>query len=231
MRFEIKLALMAMALLAACLSEPASAPTQPWQVLFDGTTVSGLRGFRETGFPADCWEVVDGTLQANPGRSVDLVTDEQFRDFELEFEWKVPPGGNSGVMYRVTEAGSDSLATYMSGPEYQVLDDDLHPDGKDPRTSAGSLFGLIAPQGKSLKPVGEFNQGRIVLRDNHVEHWLNGTRVLTYEWYSPEIQERIANSKFKAWPEFMRQETGHIAFQHHGEEVWFRNIRVRRLNP
>jgi hypothetical protein len=162
-----------------------------------------------------------------PGKSVDLISVDQFEDFELEFEWKVAPGGNSGVMYRVAETGS---APYQTGPEYQVLDDSKHPDGRNPKTSAGSLYALIAPpEDKKLKPVGEFNQSRIVFKKGKVEHWLNGAKTVEYEWGSEEVKGLIAKSKFAPMKEFMTRKEGHVDFQHHGQEAWFRNMRIRRL--
>ena len=173
------------------------------------------------------WVVEDGELHAVPGAGVDLITRETFGDFELEFEWRVSPGGNSGVIYRVVENDAPSWTT---GPEYQVLDDAGHPDGQDPRTAAAALYGLIAPNGdKRLEPVGTFNAGRIVVDDGHVEHWINGSRVVEYEWDGADVRSLIAASKFRDLPGFMSADAGGVVLQHHGEEAWFRNIRIRRL--
>ena len=209
---------------------PTSSPGGPgdWLVLFDGGSTEALRGYGRDEFPADRWVVDDGALRAIPGPGVDLVTRETYADFELEFEWKVAPGGNSGVIYRVAETDDPAWAT---GPEYQVLDDESHPDGRDPRTSAGALYGLRAPgPTKRLEPVGGFNRGRIVIRDGHVEHWLNGELVVEYEWDGADIRAEIDRSKFAGLAGFMRQASGHIAFQHHGEEAWLRAMRIRPLD-
>ena len=199
-----------------------------WQVLFDGTSTDGFRRYGGDAFPADRW-VVDGeALRTVPGAGIDLITREVWADFELEFEWRVAPGGNSGVLYRVRES---SAPAWASGPEYQVLDDALHPDGARPETSAGALYDLIGPaDGASPEAVGSFNAARIMVRGGRVEHWLNGLPVVEYGWDDPELRERIAASKFADAPDFMRQATGHVVLQHHGEEAWFRAVRIRPLD-
>ena len=203
-----------------------SAMADGWIALFDGASTAALRGYGQDGFPAS-WSVEDDELRAVPGAGVDLITRETFSDFELEFEWRVPPAGNSGVIYRVIESDQPSWTT---GPEYQVLDDAGHPDGDDPRTAAAALYGLIAPNGeKRLEPVGSFNTGRIVVQRGHVEHWLNGSLVVQYEWGGPEVRTLIDASKFRETPGFMTADTGGVVLQHHGEEAWFRNVRIRRL--
>jgi hypothetical protein len=178
---------------------------------------------------ADRWVVEAGELRTVPGSGIDLVTRDTYGDFELEFEWRVAPGGNSGVMYRVVETAE---AAWTTGPEYQVLDDALHPDGRDPTTSAASLYDLIAPPtNKRLERVGSFSRGRIVIRDGGVEHWLNGERVVSYDWDGSTVRELVAASKFADLDGFMAAEDGQVVFQHHGEEAAFRNIRIRSLDP
>jgi hypothetical protein len=130
------------------------------------------------------------------------------------------------VIYRVAETSDPAWA---SGPEYQVLDDDGHADGRRPETSAGAAYDLLPPRGAEPRPAGEWNQGRIVVRDDRVEHWLNGTRVVAYGWDDEAMRDRVAASKFAVYDGFMREDRGHIVFQHHGEEAWFRAIRVRAL--
>jgi hypothetical protein len=197
--------------------------------LFDGGSTAAWRGFRQDTFPAKGWTVEDGALKAQAGEErVDLVTRDTYEDFELELEWRVSPGANSGIFYDVSE---DAEAVWHTGPEMQVLDDAGHRDGKNPRTSAGALFALIAAEGKSLKPVGEWNAVRLVKKGRHVEHWLNGRKVVEYELQSPALAGLIAKSKFKELPRFAREGKGHIALQHHGDDVWFRSIRIRAAAP
>jgi hypothetical protein len=194
------------------------------RVLFDGTSTDAWRGYKRDTFPSKGWAVAGGTLgPIVGGDKVDLVTKDQYKDFELELEWKVGPMGNSGVMYDVSESESE---TYFTGPEMQVLDDEGHKDGQVGRTSAGALYDLVVPSAKVLKPVGEWNTARLVKKGNHVEHWLNGTRIVEYELGSPALALLIANSKFKDWPRFAKEGQGHIVLQHHGDPAWFRNVRI-----
>jgi hypothetical protein len=156
----------------------------------------------------------------------DLVTDARYADYELALDWKVAPGGNSGVIYRVNDSAGE---TYETGPEMQILDDARHPDGRSPLTSAGSNFGLYpAPRG-AVRPAGEWNSARLWVKGNHVEHWLNGTRVVAYDLGSADWKARVAASKFRSWPGFGQSPTGAIALQDHGDTVSFRNIRIRLL--
>jgi hypothetical protein len=198
-----------------------------WVALFDGTATPGLRAYGGGPFPTGSWRIDDGALTTIPGQPVDLATEETYADFELEFTWRVTPGGNSGVMIRVDEGAQ---VAWMSGPEYQILDDIGHGDGATPRTSAGALYDLMEPgPAKSLAPVGEDNRSRIVVRDGRVEHWLNDALVLAYTWRGPEVLALIEASKFRDLAGFMAADEGRIVFQHHGEEVAFGLIRVRRL--
>jgi hypothetical protein len=209
--------------------EVTPVPSDPWQVLFDGESTSALRGYGRDVFPADRWIVDGGALRTVPGPGIDLISIDTYDDFELEFEWQVTRGGNSGVLYRVTETADPAWTT---GPEYQLLDDEVHPDGREPTTSAGALYALLAPgPTKRLEPVGGFNTGRIVARAGHVEHWLNGELVVEYDWDDPALRERIAQSKFAAGAGFMAATRGHIVLQHHGEEAAFRAVRIRRTGP
>ena len=209
------------------LTTPAAAAR--WKVLFDGSSTEAFRQFKQDGFPKRGWEVVDGTLHVKAGGGAgDLVTKEQFGDFELEFEWKVAPGANSGVMYRVSE---DLKEPWQTGPEYQVLDDSRHGDGRNPKTSASALYALVAANPKkALKQVGEWNKARIVVRGWSVQHWLNGKKVVSIDLASPEARALIAQSKFSGYPKFAREPIGHLCFQDHGDDVWFRKIRVRSLD-
>ncbi|HEX7117426.1 MAG TPA: DUF1080 domain-containing protein [Longimicrobiales bacterium] len=243
-RFPASAAAMA-ALLAATLAVPASAQQagkaagEPapntltaeehaagWRLLFDGRSTDGWRGFKRDGVPAG-WTVEDGTL-TRVAPAGDLVTRETFADFELTLEWKVEPGGNSGIFFRVVEA-DDLGQTYHSGPEMQVLDNARHPDGRSPLTSAGSNYALHAPVRDVTRPAGEWNRVRLVVDGAHVEHWLNGVKIVEYELWTEDWERRVRESKFAAWPRYGRAREGHIALQDHGDRVWFRNIKVRRL--
>jgi len=197
-----------------------------WTVLFDGERVTGLRGYKEVGFP-NSWEIVDGTLKTIPGYGVDLISVDIYNNFELELEWKVPEGGNSGIFYFATEEGD---YIWQSAPEMQVLDDKKHSDGKNTLTSAGALYAMIAPTKSVVNSVGEFNQVRIKVKDNHVEHWLNGTKVVEYEYQSDAMWDLVAKSKFNTMPLFAKASEGHIGIQGDHGEIWYRNIRIRKLN-
>jgi hypothetical protein len=194
------------------------------QSLFDGKTTAGWRAYKGTDCPAG-WQVVDGAL-TRVAEAGDIVTLEEYQDFELELEWMVTPGANSGVMYRVTE---DHEAPWETGPEYQILDDAAHRDGLDPRTSAGSNYAMHAPAVDATRPAGEWNQARILVRGAHVEHWLNGQKIVEYELWSPDWEARVAQCKWKDRPDYGRRRSGRIALQDHGDRVAFRNLRIQRL--
>jgi hypothetical protein len=195
-----------------------------WRLLFDGRTMGAWRGFRQEEVPAG-WKVVDGTI-SRVGSGADLITREQFDNFELSLEWRIATGGNSGILYRVTEEDND---TYRTGPEMQVLDDAGHPDGRSRLTAAGSLFGLYpAPDGVA-RPAGQWNTARIVVNGNRVQHWLNGVKAVEYELLSPAWQQKVTASKFAEWPRYGRAARGHIALQDHGDLVSYRNIKIRTL--
>ncbi len=195
-----------------------------WRLLFDGKTTAGWRGYKQQGMP-EGWQVVDGAL-TRVGQAGDIVTVEQFQDFELTLEWMVEPGGNSGIFFRASE---DTDWIYQNAPEMQVLDDAAHQDGLQRETAAGSNYALHpAPEGV-VKPAGEWNSVRIVVRGNHVEQWMNGVKVVEYELGSADWEQRVANSKFSAWPRYGRNPRGHIGLQDHGDRVAFRNIKIREL--
>lgn len=206
-------------------------PTEAkWQILFDGSSTEHFRGYRKDHFPKQGWAIQDGTLRKVAGAGGgDIITKKQYSDFDLHWEWKVAKGANSGVMYRVAEA-ANLPATYFTGPEYQILDDKNHPDGKNRKNQSADLYALVAcNQDKALKPVGQWNTSRIIIQDHNVKHYLNGKLVVEYTWASDEIKTLIAKSKFKQWKRFMTVEKGYIAFQDHGDDVWFRNIKIKDL--
>jgi hypothetical protein len=191
-----------------------------WRLLFDGKSLAGWRGFKSAE-PDKGWHVKDGALGPDPKTSKDVISKDEFGDFELSFQWKISPKGNSGVMFHVIEKGDE---TYESGPEYQILD---NAHGEPPLQRAASLFALYAPSTDATRPVGDWNQGKITARHGHVEHWLNGVKVVEYDLGSPDFKARVAASKFKQWPQFASSATGHIALQNHGDAVWFRDIKIR----
>ncbi len=193
-----------------------------WRLLFDGQTLKGWHGYKKDAAPAG-WQVKGGCIVRITGGG-DIVTDEQFGDFELSLEWRISAAGNSGIMYRVTE---DHGAPYETGPEYQILDNTEHADGKNPKTSASACYALYAPSKDATGPVGLFNQARIVVKGNHVEHWLNGVKVVSYDLHSPEWDGLVQDSKFKAWPDFGQRAKGHLVLQDHGDRVWYRNIKIK----
>jgi len=212
---------------AAMAESAAAADTSEWIALFDGTSLDAWRGYRRSDMPS-AWQVRDGTLAFVPGTDDggDIVTRDQFDDFELVLEWRISPGGNSGIFYRGAESTNYIFET---AAEMQVLDNAGHADGQSPLTSAGSNFGLYAAARDVTHPVGEWNEARIVARGPHVEHWLNGVKLLEYEQGSDEWKARVVDTKFAAWPEYGTRMRGHIGLQDHGDPVWFRSIRVRRL--
>jgi len=202
----------------------AQEQAEGWRPLFDGTTVTGWRGFT-TATPPAGWQAVDGAL-VRAGAGGDLMTVEEFGDFELTLDWKIGAGGNSGIMFHVTTAGTQP---YETGPELQVLDNAGHADGKAAETSAGANYALHAPVRDVTRPVGEWNSIRLIVRGAHVEHWMNGVKVLDYELWSPDWTARVKASKFNAWSGYGRAARGHLVLQDHGDRVWYRNIRIKQM--
>ncbi len=203
----------------------AAERAQGWRVLFDGSDLSAWRGYRKTSLP-EGWQAVDGSLALVTAGAGDIITRDQFRNFDLRLEWKVAPGGNSGIFYRATEEGN---YIWQTASEMQVLDDERHADGKSELTSAGSNFALYPARRGVSRPAGEWNAVRLLVNGSHVEHWLNGVKVVEYELGSPEWEVRVRASKFASMPLYGRAPQGHIGLQDHGDRVEFRNIRIRVL--
>jgi hypothetical protein len=203
-----------------------------WKLLFDGKTAAGWRGYKaEAGKMPPSWKVVDGSLVSKPAAGETLghiVTDEQFDNFELAWEWKMAPGGNSGVMYRVTEAKESPWDT---GPEYQILDNARHLDGNNPLASASACYAVYPPAKDLTKPVGEWNQSRIVADGPHVEHWLNGEKVLEYDVGTEAWQAHLKTSKYWTNPDYGRAPKGHVCIQDYGNPIEYRNIKIRPMAP
>jgi hypothetical protein len=199
-----------------------------WQLLFDGKTIDKFRAVNGTGVPP-VWEVVEGTIKAKPGKGVDLVSVDEYTDFELTVDFKVAKNGNSGIFYRGVE--SPTAPIYHSAPEYQILDDVGHPDAKNgPDRFCGANYDMEPPlTAGACNPPGEWNSAKIVVKGAHVEHWLNGKKTADYELWSPKWKEQVAASKFKAWPAYGMAKSGRLSLQHHGDEVAFKNIKVRPL--
>lgn len=224
------LALLALVISATTLAQLNLATAQDKsaevEVLF-GTSgkLDKFRGYKEEAIGKG-WKVDGDAIHFDGSGGGDLVTRDEYRNFDLNFEWKVDKGANSGVMYRVSLGDP---APYFSGPEYQILDDDLHGDGKNPFTSAGAIYAMYKPENKSLETPGGWNAGRIVLNGNHLEHWLNGVKVCETELDGEDWKARYGKSKFSKWEKFGRNPSGHIVFQDHGDKVWYRNITVKRL--
>jgi len=195
-----------------------------WKLLFDGTSLAGWKGYKTATVPTG-WTAADGVLTRS-GTGGDLLTAEQYGDFEMRFEWKVPEKGNSGIIYRIAET---EQYPWQTGPEFQVLHNQGHADGKNPITSAGSNYAVNPPVKDVTKPVGEWNEGRLVVQGNHVEHWLNGVKVVEYEIGSADWEARVKASKFAKVANYGRMKGGYIALQDHGDAVSFRNLKIKSL--
>lgn len=224
-------AIVASASLVGCASQPntltRAEESAGWTLLFDGETTEHFRGYRKPEFPTRGWAVIDGTLRRVAGPSGgDIATREQYGDFEFVCEWLVTPGANSGIIYRSTE---DKGSSWETGFEFQILDDAAHRDGSTPKTRAGSLYDLVAPSRDVVRPAGEWNEARIVARGDHLRHYLNGVLIVDIRLDSDEYRAAHATSKWPGMADFGKRAKGHIVLQDHGDEVWFRNIRVREL--
>lgn len=214
-----------------------------WMLLFDGKTFNGWRGIGIKGVPEGHWKIEDGAIRkvargdvpviedGQPLEGGDLMTTETFKNFELKFEWKVAKGSNSGVKYNVDEQYSiNNGSNNALGYEYQVLDDENHSDNVNPTHRAGSLYDLIEATGKTLKPVGEYNTSKVVYNGSHIEHWLNGKKVVEIDTDSPEFAEFFENSKYFKHETFNVHKDAHIILQDHNDDCWYRNIKIKILD-
>ena len=195
-----------------------------WKLLFDGKSTAGWRAYNADTMPSG-WQAVDGIF-TRVSRAADIITKDQYGDFELTLDWKLGPGGNSGLFYRAVE-GLDWI--YNGAPEYALLDDERHNDGKNPLTSAGSVHSVYAPPKGVVKPAGEWNTSRVVAKGTHIEHWLNGQKVVEYEQGSPDWVAHVQAGKFGRQPQYGKAMKGHIGLQEHGGRAEFRNIKIREL--
>lgn len=210
----------------ASASTTMTRDSSSWRPLLGADIADVWRGYRSDSVPS-AWHMVGDTLTKSVGTD-DIITRQPYGDFELELDWKLSAGGNAGIFYRATEE-YDHI--YWSGPEYQLLDDAGHPDGRSRLTAAGSSYALYPSEAGIVKPAGEWNSTRIVVRGAHVEHWLNGKKLVEFELWSTDWQERVAKSKFSEWRDYGRAHAGYIGIQgDHDGSLSLRNIRIRPLD-
>src|SRR5436309_9844073 len=194
-----------------------------WRLLFDGKTTNGWRGFRQQRLP-DGWKAVDGAL-TRVAKATDIVTVDEFGDFELSIDWKITANSNSGIFFRVTE---DDDVMWHTAPELQVIDN-AYKEPLKPEQLAGANYDLHPPSRDATKPIGSWNETRLLVKGSHVEHWMNGVKVVEYELWSDDWERRGKESKIKDFPKYARARRGHIGLQDHGDRVAFRNIKLREL--
>lgn len=218
-------------------AEPADTKTDSgWVSLFDGKTLTGWHNYGKTTV-GEAWKVADGTLYLDTTKKAgwqtaqggDIVSAEEYENFDLKLEWKIAPGGNSGIIFYVHEDTTKYKYVWQTGPEMQVLDNDLHADGKIPKHRAGDLYDLISCKTETVKKPGEWNEAEIVAKDGKLDFFLNGTNVVSTMLWDDAWKKLVAGSKFKEWPDFGTYKKGHIALQDHGNTVWYRNIKIKRL--
>ena len=206
-----------------------------WQLLFDGQTTNGWHTYGKQTI-GKAWKVEDGALHLDAafkktaaGEGGDIVTNEEFDNFDLRLEWRISKNGNSGIMIYVKEDAAKYAQPYFTGPEMQVLDNTGHADAKIYKHKAGDLYDLIASSKEVVKPVGEWNQVQIVANNGKLDFYLNNEHIVSTTMWDDNWRTMIAGSKFKAWPDFGTYKKGRIDLQDHGDDVWFRNIKIKRL--
>ncbi len=213
-----------------------------WQLLFDGRTLTSWTGLGLDSIPSAWWRVEKGTIHkvardnVSPGPdgnlppTCDLMTVDTFLNFEFSFEWKISPKGNSGIKYNVSEEMSTAGgSTHALGFEYQIIDDVHYPEKLSPLQHTSALYALVPPRDAVPRPAGTWNQGRIILNGNHGEHWLNGKKVVEYELGTPHFDSLFQKSKYHKYPHFSEKRYGHIVLQDHADDVWFRNLKIKKL--
>jgi len=218
-------ALLAITSLLILTSISAVQAQDDWQMLFDGQDLSQWRNYQKSQVSSG-WAIKNRELTLVKKGAGDIISKQQYDNFELSLEWKISSGGNSGVFYHVVE-NEELPQVYYSGLEMQILDN--HGRSEPPLEQAGALFALYSPVADFTKPVGEFNVARIIVDGDHIEHWLNGHKVVDYQRNSKDFNQQLHESKFATWPVFAKSSLGHIALQDHGDEVAFRNIKIRRI--
>jgi len=245
---SIRAAFLAAVVLATSVSALAQTPNTltrqeaagGWKLLFDGKTTDGWRSVHSSTFPSTGWEVKDGMINVTEhggeegGNAGDIITTRKYSNFELIVDFRITRGANSGIKYFVDPDLNKGEGSAI-GLEYQILDDAVHPDakkGENGDRTEGSLYDMIpAAKNKPVKPIGEWNTARIVVRGAHGEHWLNGVKVVEYDRFTPQFRKLVADSKYHVWPHFGETHDGYILLQDHGFPVSFRNIRIRELPP
>ena len=233
----IILSMVAASTLPAAAQAPSTANTLTaaekaagWTLLFDGHSLDGWRGYKKADAAGSRWTIDDGSISlpaqtAAGTRAGDIISKDTYEQFELSVDWRIAPGGNSGIKYFVLEDRDSAI-----GHEYQVIDDERHADAKiGPHRQTAAFYDVLPAADRPMKPAGQWNTTRIVVRGQTVEHWLNGKKVLQYELNSPALKAAVEKSKFKGIARFGTRQNGHILLQDHGNQVWFRNIKIRRL--
>ena len=203
--------------------------SEGWTLLFDGISMDLWRNYNENSLSG--WIIEEGSLKAlglGGDLGGDIITKEQYENFELSLDWKISPGGNSGILYLVKEDTAFG-AVYESGPEYQLIDDEGFPAPLEEWQKTGANYAMHNAEQKTLHPVGQWNTSRILVKNGHVEHWLNGKKVVEYQLWTDEWREKVKTGKWKDYPGYGSARQGHIALQDHGSPVWFRNIMIREL--
>jgi hypothetical protein len=210
--------------------------SEGWELLFDGTTTSRWHTYGHTAV-GPSWVPEDGALHLNPaikgseapGDSKDIVSDDEYDNFHFKVDWKIAPNGNSGIIFFVKEDALKYKATYNTGPEMQVLDNNGHPDAKIIKHRAGDLYDLISSSKETVKPVGEWNHVEIISNKGKLDLFLNGTNIVSTTMWDENWRQMVANSKFKTMAGFGTFKKGKIALQEHGDEVWYKNIKIKKL--
>ncbi len=227
------LALFILCSMLSCKAQQQKQSDKGWKNLLADNNLSGWHTYGKN-YTGKAWSVENGILQFNPkgveaSQRGDLTTNEAFENFHLKLEWKISKNGNSGVIFLVNDDVTKYRQSYLTGPEMQILDNDGHADGKIHKHRAGDLYDLIPSKKETVKPLGEWNKAEIIVNNAKLEFYLNGEKVVSTTMWDNNWDEMVAKSKFKSMPDFAKFRSGKIALQDHGDEVWFRNIMIKKL--